>query len=230
MCGETWVCRLSLFGFHTWELCRIHFWYCFEFMYIRVSVSVLTFEMVLAGLPPLVKGWRCSSHSCNSWALLQNTVMRSIMFPAANKTTHNKWRAAFLHRCYIQRLHRLMRGMNVLRTMRKFKWLSEALRRTADLQSRQGQEKDPDCQSQVGSSGTAQEPPMLRPAMNRELLYRLGLKGCQPRKETNAWKNYFFFRAATKISHCYPHEQAKRLLDQSFMVWWENDCIIWPQW
>lgn len=95
---------------------------------IRVSVSVLTFEMVLAGLPPLVKGWRCSSHSCNSWALLQNTVMRSIMLPAANKTTRNKWRAAFHHRCYIQRLHRLMMGMNVLRTMRKVKWLSEALR------------------------------------------------------------------------------------------------------
>lgn len=197
---------------------------------IRVSVSVLTFEMVLAGLPPLVKGWRCSSHSCNSWALLQNTVMRSIMLPAANKTTRNKWRAAFLHRCYIQRLHRLMMGMNVLRTMRKVKWLSEALRRTADLQSRQGREKDPDCQSQVGSSGTAQEPPMLRPAMNRELLYRHGLKGCQPRKETAAWKNRRFFLGSDYNFHCYPHEHAKCLLDQSFTVWWENNCIIRPQW
>lgn len=32
---------------------------------------------------PLVSLCKCSSHSCKSWLVLQDTVMRSIMFPAA---------------------------------------------------------------------------------------------------------------------------------------------------
>lgn len=41
---------------------------------------------------PLVSLCKCSSHSCKSWLVLQDTVMRSIMFPAAvGQTTGFSW-------------------------------------------------------------------------------------------------------------------------------------------
>lgn len=81
-CNSTQSLMLLQKALHTLSYCAFHFYsWVLHCQPVYVCLHVLTFAIVPAGLPPLVKGWRFSSHSCNSWAVPQNTVTRSITLP-----------------------------------------------------------------------------------------------------------------------------------------------------